>query len=73
MNFSGEKSPSSSFGYDNTTLEVSDDELEYKPLSWRLDLDKSMSDWTNQIVGMMIKTMMYTTYTNHVCDRLLQR
>ena len=48
MSFSDEKSTSSSFGYDNTTLGENDDEDD--PLSWRLDPDKSMSDWTIQIL-----------------------
>ena len=49
MSFSNVKSTSSSFGYDNTTLGVSDVDVEYEPLSWRLDPVKSMSDWTIQI------------------------
>ena len=49
MSFSGEKLPSSSFGYSNITLGVNDDKVEYAPLSWRLDPDTSMSDWTIQI------------------------
>lgn len=44
MSFSDDTYNTTSFGYDKSSLNESDDDEE--PLSWRLDPDESMSDWT---------------------------